>query len=43
MTVAMIPDQDEPSAEIAALCALVAPTLEGIMPFIEKLNANKFG
>ena len=42
MTVAMIPDQDEPSAEIAALCALVAPTLEGIMPFIEKLNANKF-
>ena len=24
----MIPDQDEPSAEIAALCALVAPTLE---------------
>ena len=43
MTVAMIPDQDEPSTEIAALCALVAPTLEGIMPFIEKLNANKFG
>ena len=43
MTVAMIPDQDEPSAEIAALCALVAPTLEGIMPFIEKLNTNKFG
>ena len=42
MTVAMIPDQDEPSAEIAALCALVAPTLEGIVPFIEKLNANKF-
>ena len=42
MTVAMIPDQDEPSAEIAALCALVAPTLKGIMPFIEKLNANKF-
>ena len=42
MTVAMIPDQVEPSAEIAALCALVAPTLEGIMPFIEKLNANKF-
>ena len=42
MTVAMIPDQDEPSAEIAALCALVAPTLEGIIPFIEKLNANKF-
>ena len=43
MTVAMIPDQDEPSAEIAARCALVAPTLEGIMPFIEKFNANKFG
>ena len=36
MTVAMVPDQDQPSAEIAALCALVAPSLAGIAPFVKE-------
>lgn len=35
MTVAMVPDQDQPSAEIAALCALVAPSLAAIAPFVK--------
>ena len=36
MMVAMVPDQDQPSAEIAALCALVAPSLAGIAPFVKE-------
>ena len=36
MTVAMVPDQDQPSVEIAALCALVAPSLAGIAPFVKE-------
>ena len=35
MTVAMVPDQDQPSAETAALCALVAPSLAAIAPFVD--------
>ncbi len=38
MTVAMVPDQDEPTEEIVALCALVAPTLEGIAPFVDAFS-----
>ena len=36
MMVAMVPDQDQPSAEIAVLCALVAPSLAGIAPFVKE-------
>lgn len=36
MMVAMVPDQDQPSAEIAELCALVAPSLAGIVPFVKE-------
>lgn len=36
MRVAMIPDQDEPDQNTAALCALIAPTLEEIIPFVMK-------
>ena len=43
MTVAMIPDQDRPTAQIAALCALVAPTLESIAPFVENSFSHAFG
>lgn len=34
----MIPDQDEPDEETAALCTLITPTLSGIIPFIRKEN-----
>lgn len=43
MTVAMIPDQDRPTAQIAALCALVAPTLESIAPFVENSFSHAYG
>lgn len=36
MRVAMIPDQDEPDQKTAALCALIVPTLEKIIPFVMK-------
>ena len=38
MTVAMVPDQDQPSAETAALCALVAPSLAAIAPFVDSFR-----
>ena len=34
MRVAMIPDQDEPDEKTAALCTIIAPTLDGIIPFV---------
>ena len=38
MTVVMVPDQDQPSAETAALCALVAPSLAAIAPFVDSFR-----
>ena len=38
MTVAMVPDQDQPSAETAALCVLVAPSLAAIAPFVDSFR-----
>ena len=38
MRTVMIPDQDEPDEETAALCTLITPTLSGIIPFIRKEN-----
>lgn len=38
MHTVMIPDQDEPDEETAALCTLITPTLSGIIPFIRKEN-----
>ena len=38
MRVAMIPDQDEPDEKMTALCTLIAPTLDGIIPLIRREN-----